>query len=78
MFSQPVRNYYRSQQFLYRGASILGLFLKNAISLRIKHLHELHLIAHFWLSLFFMHSALGPSKSHADLIEQAEKQLPAY
>jgi len=47
MFTQPVGNYYRSEKFLYRSSSNLGLFLKNTIGLRIKHLHELHLIAHF-------------------------------
>src|SRR5439155_25387872 len=47
MFTQPVGNYYRSAQFLYRSSSNLSLFLKNTIGLRINHLHELHLIAHF-------------------------------
>src|SRR5256885_139860 len=34
MFTQPVGNYYRSEQFLYRSSSILSLFLKNTIGLR--------------------------------------------
>lgn len=72
MFTQPVRDYYRSKQFLYRGASILGLFLKNTISLSIKHLHELHLIAHFSLSPFVEPPAPRPSKNHADAAEQHE------
>lgn len=58
MFTQPVRNYNRSEQFLYGRSPALGLFLENAISLRVKHLHELHLIAHYLVSPFVdVHSA---------------------
>jgi len=59
MFTQPVRNYYRSEQFLYGRSPVLGFFLENPVSLRVKHLHELHLIAHFLLSPFVVLSAPG-------------------
>ena len=71
MLTQPVRNYYGPEQFLYGGSPVLGLFLKSPVSLRVKHLHELHLVAQFLSSL--IHSALGHSKNHTHANEQHRK-----
>lgn len=73
MLAEPVRNYYGPEQFLYGGSSALGLFLESPVGLRVKHLHELHLIAQFLSS--FAPSALVHSKNHADAVEPSKETI---